>query len=193
MNHFKSIRRAFQNIKVINTKTAMEKVYSVVTVRGVLLDFNCWKAFLSMSAMSVTPIGHCFYDWAFFKKKKMNHRGINSWHVHNIVQSFQKILMSLRFCRMDGKFFPCELHVLSYNTGYCWVSGEISWPGVHKLWHWQVNPALLQKIVRLVSRSRHLICRNFERIIYWRPFDEKDEALSIFFGFDSLFPSLKQG
>ena len=45
MNHFKSISRTFQNIKVINTKTAMEKVYSVVTVRGILLDFTLFRLF----------------------------------------------------------------------------------------------------------------------------------------------------
>ena len=67
MNHFKSIRRAFQNIEVINTKTAIEEVYGVVTVRGVPLDFNCWKAFL---AMSVTPIWRCFHDRGFVKKNK---------------------------------------------------------------------------------------------------------------------------
>ena len=51
----------------------MEKVYSVVTVRGVPLDFNCWKAFL---AMSVSPIWRCFHDRGFVRK--INRRGINS-------------------------------------------------------------------------------------------------------------------
>ena len=79
MNHFKSIRRAFQNIKVINTKTAIEKVNSVVTVWGVPLDFNHWNAFL---ALSVTPI----------------------W-IYNIVQSFAEDFHELKILQDGRKVF----------------------------------------------------------------------------------------